>query len=1047
MRQQDESARKLRLMRYAAYVAWAEKQAARGEDRDHAVSRYPRLAMRCPACPEPSGNVPGLFSTLQLIWATAGGTLDEALHMPQGRRAGLATDVTVDEDLYVESTLSADRAIYFSADDDRRQEELLNVAHKKRCVQPGELQDSYGQWIPVPEADYEDAEGHPGDEGELRVMDAVSSESTGRKRKEYASADDPMSLWRPMKAFFLDEIIRHEGLGPTTRSAGRLFKCYDCGEFLQCKTCCIAHHARSPLHVLREWMGDFWVDRTLADIGLVYQLGHGGFPCIFPDDRAYKMTILDAPIIHQIQVRYCKCEKSDTANNREQLLRNRWYPATVTDPRTCATFKMLEAYRLYNVVGNLNISDFIKAMEHATNTTVRSGMTWLLDRYKQFQRMARQWAFLQRLKRAGRAHDPAGVEKTELRELGVTCWACPHDGRNLPPDWRDVDPKYRFLYMLLLAVDANFKLKNRMRANEIDDPSLGPGWGYWVEPKRYQRHLKRYIGEKDASTCIAFAALLQKDTRLTTGLRASGVDLQKGERYVNMDYIVLSALVGFSLMFLTISYDIGCQWKTHLRERNTRMPPELQLDFDKFTFQCTLPVWRAGSHNEDCAKDNSLSYKPGVGKSDGEGVERTWAVLNPAAYHTKDAGRGQRVDSIEDKIDNHNFLKNLDQGDSLQHKLTVAIAERDRQVREFKDVSRTVAGEVKKAWKKEVTDWEADPSNKNPYALSRKDCPTEAEVRLDVRKDEDAAAANSAARLLGSSATVFLTAGIQIEDAQSRIVAELGGRVLVTADRENKIQEWRHVLLVKIGRYRELQKSYMPGAARVIADAEAARDEDEAPPRPERIKLWMPSEMPTELEDPLRGCTRGLLAMETKLRIGQCDNCLVKLRSRLHAKRHLIYFRNANIVGQVQATKAGTLIARVGERVEAIAKRYHRGRAALVALEGPDFAPQFRKLWPEDLDLDGDAAESDAAAQKKLAMIGSGKGAHASRNAPGSSRENRMDVGTGTEDSVGGGGLDATGGNTAGAALPQVAGGVVARTSYVANGETVHLRVAVKSIR
>jgi hypothetical protein len=51
--------------------------------------------------------------------------------------------------------------------------------------------------------------------------------------------------------------------------------------------------------------------------------------------------------------------------------------------------------------------------------------------------------------------------------------------------------------MLLLAVDANFRLKNRMRNNEIDDPSLGPGWGYWVEPNSYKEHLKKYVSEKD----------------------------------------------------------------------------------------------------------------------------------------------------------------------------------------------------------------------------------------------------------------------------------------------------------------------------------------------------------------------------------------------------------------------------------------------------------------------------------------------------------------------------------------------------------------------
>jgi hypothetical protein len=56
--------------------------------------------------------------------------------------------------------------------------------------------------------------------------------------------------------------------------------------------------------------------------------------------------------------------------------------------------------------------------------------------------------------------------------------------------------------MLLLAVDANFKLKNCMRNNETDNPSLGPSWGYWVESTQYEQHLKKYIGEKDVCVLV-----------------------------------------------------------------------------------------------------------------------------------------------------------------------------------------------------------------------------------------------------------------------------------------------------------------------------------------------------------------------------------------------------------------------------------------------------------------------------------------------------------------------------------------------------------------
>jgi hypothetical protein len=144
-------------------------------------------------------------------------------------------------------------------------------------------------------------------------------------------------------------------------------------------------------------------------------------------------------------------------------------------------------------------------------------------------------------------------------------------------------------------------------------------------------------------------------------------------RYANMDFIVMSALAGFTLMMLTISYDIACQWKINLRERNENLPADMRLEFDRIKLQCGLPVWHAASHNDECSNENSLSFKPGVGKSDGEGIERTWAVLNPAAYATKNAGTGQRADVIEAKVDNHNYLKNVSQGKS-------AISSRDSAV-------------------------------------------------------------------------------------------------------------------------------------------------------------------------------------------------------------------------------------------------------------------------------------------------------------------------------------------------------------------------------
>jgi hypothetical protein len=97
------------------------------------------------------------------------------------------------------------------------------------------------------------------------------------------------------------------------------------------------------------------------------------------------------------------------------------------------------------------------------------------------------------------------------------------------------------------------------------------------------------------------------------------------------------------------------------------MPQDIRLPLDTIKVQFALPVSHASSHEESCRNANSLSFKPGVGKSEGEGIERTWSTLNPAAYHTKDMSLSNRVDTLEDKIDSHNFLKNVGLGTCSVH--------------------------------------------------------------------------------------------------------------------------------------------------------------------------------------------------------------------------------------------------------------------------------------------------------------------------------------------------------------------------------------------
>jgi hypothetical protein len=81
------------------------------------------------------------------------------------------------------------------------------------------------------------------------------------------------------------------------------------------------------------------------------------------------MVVMDTQAIHTVHFRYCACDNSDHAGNLEQLLRNGWYPATTVDPATCATFAALDLYRLLNVVGNINVHDFVGTLERRTSAS------------------------------------------------------------------------------------------------------------------------------------------------------------------------------------------------------------------------------------------------------------------------------------------------------------------------------------------------------------------------------------------------------------------------------------------------------------------------------------------------------------------------------------------------------------------------------------------------------------------------------------------------------------------------------------------------------
>ncbi|KAF9023545.1 hypothetical protein BDZ89DRAFT_955582, partial [Hymenopellis radicata] len=796
--------------------------------------------------------------------------------------------------------------------------------------------------------------------------------------------DQPMEEWKPWLTAFLEETIRRHGLGNATRNprcsscdrhvdeCEELFRCQSCGDFLECQACCLRRHDRAPVHAIQVWREATWQTIFLRDMGLVYQLGHQGARCRVPDPTPHIMTVMHVNGVHQVEMRYCGCSVSDGEHRWQQLLRSGLYPATTRCPATCATVEVLNLYRRLKTIATVNVRDFVTTLEDQTDPY---GTSWTPDRYKAFLRMARQWAFLQRVRRSGICHEDGGLAEAEDGTIRVECWACPRVGVNLPEDWETVLAEYQ--YVRIVSQDANFRMRCKMRSSPYVDLPLYDGLGVQMPTELYHEWLRKYITEEEISSCVAFAALMQKDTRFSVGLRWAGVigiicarheimlglgDLEKGERYKNTDFVLYWVLSKMGLKEVTVTYDIACQYRKHFKERIKALPDVLK-NLDLPEIQWGLPIWHGGAHEISCETAESLKYKKGVGKTDGEGIERVWSVLNPMSYMTREEQPGARHDDIEDKVDKHNFGKNIHLGRTLLKRLHIALQEKEVQVKGFDVVDEALDDDVRSDWMGMVVDWLKDPAKPNPYAPSEK--ATRGQRAKKKTKPKRKKAGSTGMRVTMSA---FLIMGLQLEDAL--YVPFPARKENLMTEQQSKVYERRRTQMAKLKVFRKWQDVYMPRVTKIIEKEEVdRRSRSAAVPPVEDARLYLPSECAKsqELDRKVR-CPRKLLDKEEALRRGQCSDALGRIRARLLAKRYLVYFRNEHVRGQREGGRAATTLSTMATKLKESVAKYRHCRDRLVALVGEAGCGPFRVLEDEDVKV-YQTAESDEDAVRKLSRL------------------------------------------------------------------------------
>ncbi|KAK0458719.1 uncharacterized protein EV420DRAFT_1642445 [Desarmillaria tabescens] len=685
--------------------------------------------------------------------------------------------------------------------------------------------------------------------------------------------DDPhLHDWLPRIWDFMEEMFRAEtpvGVSKVCARCGltaeevKLYRCASCNEeHLYCDECMVCRHYGNPFHRMLEWTGTFFKRATLADLGMVFPLGHGPGSCCSSPRRG-RLHVLDLEGIQTLYIDYCYCTQS--RSRWWQLLRARLFPSTIVEPQIVATFHTLEIFHMLSFMSKVSGYEFYHTLVRLSDNT---GTCIPPNRFQAFMRMVREWRHLKLLKRK-LDKSPRDFKDTPPRELpvpagslAVKCPACPWPGINLEEGWEnDTDEPWK--YTLYIAIDANFRLVRLVVSNSSRDPSLTNGAAYLVQQEDFRAHVAEY-GKRipyDPSDCRDHEAVKLATTKRGAGLATSGmamVDcarhdcknpsavtiLDHGEEQVRMDYIFCGRLQHPTPRRVVVSYDINCQWSKKLWERIDIYPTSMRPRQAPSDFVYLIPKFHLPAHIPSCHVKYSFYKTPHVGETDGEAPERGWSRLNPLAASLKVMGPGGYLDTLDDHIGDYNYRKTTLMGSTLLKAVIDAILAQTLHAAIYAEFTTSLPHEEVIKWTQAVEDWEKDPINTvNPFDTTVTQLTTN-KVRLTLAQEEAAELARITAAqvqqaeqsqpptqtLQDADAAIFAVAheigpstmiyqGVELENDQRRLKLAYTALGAHSTDRERaRVQEGMNRIRRRLDVWFEIQQLYMPEVAALRTD-------------------------------------------------------------------------------------------------------------------------------------------------------------------------------------------------------------------------------------
>ncbi|KAJ3899244.1 hypothetical protein F5879DRAFT_811244, partial [Lentinula edodes] len=752
---------------------------------------------------------------------------------------------------------------------------------------------------------------------------------------------------------YIHELLQHEGRGPSPKPACpcgiafddqqpnlRSFRCTECFDSnLWCAECIVSNHEQNPLHIIQAWNGTFFESLELSSLGLVIHLGpHSATsPCWQAINHKPRLfTIIGVQRIHAASIKFCSCQKGSDLDRR-QLLAAGLLPATTTHPQTAATFEFLNFFQILSFMSKASVSEYYQTLERVTNNI---GTFVPPNRLREVLRMIRQWRFLMTLKRSGQGHNPECVLALKPGLLAVKCLACAHPGKNAPSLDDPVDPEKEWLYKRFEGLDANFRCTRLNISSEAKDPSFNKGSAFFCDDHEFQCHLLKMSGKwpTETSDCNDHDAIKLANKRGEKNLAVTGIamasctrhectlpqsvaDLRLGEEYIIMDYVLLSSLQINCPKNLTISYDIMCQFSKKLRARIDSYGGHLSLpdQVDPANLQLLIPKFHLMGHQESCRHKYAFGYAKRTGRTDGEGVERVWAVTNSLAGSSKKMGPGGRWDMMDDHWNDRNHRKRITIALAMFNKAVHAAEQRAAHVIAYEELCESLNQDQMKKWRSEIRAWDDDHSKQNPYVSSVRPLQL-GQIRLELAKEDAALARQSTIHpkpglLKQMTPTALVIQGLELEEQQRRLIFDhmaLGNHP--TSLQLAKIVERSTNLRSRIHAWIGVQALYMPRTTLLRAEYVNQSKNSAAGD----IPLFLPG----AVFDAGETCDVRLIDIEWRLRFAAAHDEVEKIRKSLLSRTSVINYKRDYGHGQRQGTRSAAVMDTLDNNINACAARY-----------------------------------------------------------------------------------------------------------------------------